>query len=91
MLLVLLRVVSAAIATAGVQALYRLSLEKDAQIRKLTRRVNEPREVHQQMATLEARLARLESGSARVQTASATPAARAAKPRPGSTLAKVQF
>lgn len=76
---------------AQIRKLRRQAAEKDAQIRQLTRQVWDLQKVQRQMATLETRLARLESGSAREQTASAAPAARAAKPRPGATLAKVQF
>jgi hypothetical protein len=79
------------VALAGVQALYRLSLKKDAEIRalkgevqqlrardrKLTRQVQELQKVQQQIATLEARLAQLE--------------ARGAKGDQAVALAKVQY
>jgi hypothetical protein len=57
------------VALAGVQALYRLGLEADSQIRalaahnrKLTEEVERLKKVETEMATLEARLARLETG-----------------------------
>ena len=82
---------SAGVALAGVQALYRLSLEKDAQIRKLTAEVNRLKNVEQQLGTLEARLAQIEARTANHQPRNikrATPA----KLGPGSvTLAKAQF
>jgi hypothetical protein len=86
------------VALAGVQALYRLSLKKDAeiqeqqaQIRTLTRQVEELEKVQRQMATLEARLAQIEARTAKPQPRSAKQTA-PAKPAPGSmTLAKAQF
>ena len=86
------------VALAGVQALYRLSLEKDAeiqkqqaQIRTLTLQVQKLEKVQRQMARLEARLAQIETWTAKPQPRSVKRAA-AAKPAPRSmTLAKAQF
>jgi len=86
------------VALAGVQALYRLSLKKDAelqkqqgQIRTLTLQVQELEKEQRRMATLEARLAEIEARTSKPQTRSVTRTA-PAKPAPGSTtLAKAQF
>jgi hypothetical protein len=53
--------------------------------------VSELREVHQQMATLEARLARLEKQSGGGKIARAAHSHRGEKPRFAATLAKAQF
>jgi TolA-binding protein len=86
------------VALAGVQALYRQSLKKDAeiqeqqaQIRTLTRQVQELEKVQRQMATLEARLAQIEARTAKPQPRSVKRTA-PPKPAPGSViLAKAQF
>jgi hypothetical protein len=59
------------VALAGVQALYRLSLVKDAQIRKLTAEVERLKKVEKEMTLLEARLARLERQDSNTSSARA--------------------
>ena len=92
------------VALAGVQALYRLSLKKDAQIRalkqqteelkshnrQLAQRVEELSKVQQAMPALEAQLERLE---AQEQTTRARLArvARGQKKQAGPELARVRF
>jgi len=72
------------VALAGLQALYRLSLKKDAeiqkqqaQIRTLTLQVQELEKVQRQIATLEARLAQIEARTAKPQPRSVKRAAAA--------------
>jgi hypothetical protein len=93
------------VALAGLQALYRLNLKKDAEIQRLagevqklrarendlSRQVRELEKVQQQMATLEARLGQVEARTPKPRPKTANHTA-LAKPAPRSlTLAKVQF
>jgi hypothetical protein len=67
----------------------RASLQKDAQIRLLTRQVQELQKSQQSIAALEARLARLEAGNKNDQTVAS--AHHTKKQRASSLVAKVQF
>ena len=76
---------------AEIRQLRRQAAAKDAQVRKLSGRVNELEKIDRRTAILEARLARLEDGGASKAVTQACHEAWTKDQRTSATLSRVQF